>query len=118
VLTDRLERDPMLELLGDVAGRDILDVGCGDGELAVTLWERHGRVSGIDASEAMIEAARARAQARRRAEIEFEIARAEQLPFPPLASTSSSPSRFCASWRMRPVFPGTWRACFDRVGGW
>jgi len=81
VLTDRLERDLILELLGDVAGLDVLDVGCGDGELAVTLWERRSRVSAIDASEAMIGAARARAQARR-ADIDFEIARAEQLPFP------------------------------------
>jgi len=80
-LTDRLERDLILDLLGDVAGRDVLDVGCGDGDLAITLWERHGRVSGIDASTAMIEAARARAQARS-ADINFEIARAEQLPFP------------------------------------
>lgn len=80
-LTDRLERDLVLELLGDVAGRDVLDVGCGDGDLAIALWERQGRVSGIDASTQMIEAARARARARN-AEIDFQTARAEQLPFP------------------------------------
>lgn len=80
-LTDRLERELVLELLGDVAGRDVLDVGCGDGDLAVTLRKHHAWVSGIDASQAMIDAARARAQAES-TDIAFEVARAEQLPFP------------------------------------
>jgi len=80
-LTDRLERELVLDLLGDVAGRDVLDVGCGDGDLALALWERRARVAGIDASPAMIDAARRRAQAQS-ADIVFELARAEQLPFP------------------------------------
>jgi hypothetical protein len=36
----------MLELLGDVRGRRVLDVGCGDGVLAVTLAQRGAHVTG------------------------------------------------------------------------
>ncbi len=80
-LTDRIERELILELLGDIADLDVLDVGCGDGDLSVTLWKRHAQVSGIDASQAMIDAARTRARGQN-ADIAFTRARAEQLPFP------------------------------------
>jgi 2-polyprenyl-3-methyl-5-hydroxy-6-metoxy-1,4-benzoquinol methylase len=60
-ITDALERRLLLELIRNVGGRTVLDVGCGDGELAVALWQRGARVSGIDASLPMIEAARRRA---------------------------------------------------------
>lgn len=33
--TDALEQELIFEVIGDVAGLKILDVGCGDGELAV-----------------------------------------------------------------------------------
>ena len=61
-VTDRIERELILELLGDIADLELLDAGCGDGDLCVTLWKRHARVSGIDTSQAMIHAARARAR--------------------------------------------------------
>jgi ubiquinone biosynthesis O-methyltransferase len=80
-ITERLERELILELVGDVKGRKVLDVGCGDGELALVLAKRGANVTAIDASGAMIEAARARAR-RHDADITFEIAHAEQLPFP------------------------------------
>ncbi len=80
-ITERLERQLILALLGNVEGRNVLDVGCGDGDLAIDLWERHARVTGVDASPTMIEAAQARAQVRR-ATIDFGTATAEQLPFP------------------------------------
>jgi ubiquinone/menaquinone biosynthesis C-methylase UbiE len=79
-ITDALEQRLLLELLGDVAGQAILDVGCGDGEFAIELWQRGARVTGIDASPQMIDAARARAQ-RQGADIRFEIATAQALPF-------------------------------------
>jgi ubiquinone/menaquinone biosynthesis C-methylase UbiE len=81
-ITDALERQLLLELIGDVHGRTILDVGCGDGELAVALWERGARVSGIDASAAMIAAARQRAR-RQGADITFAVGTAETLPYAP-----------------------------------
>lgn len=81
-ITERLEHQLIHELAGDVTGRSILDVGCGDGTLAVELWERGADVVGIDASNSMIEAARAMAQ-ERGANIAFRTATAERLPFPP-----------------------------------
>lgn len=81
LLTDRIERERILQLLGDIAGLDVLDVGCGDGELSVLLWQHHARISGIDASHAMIQAARARARMRG-ADIALLRAQAQRLPFP------------------------------------
>ena len=80
VITDRLERAQIMELAGNVAGLRALDVGCGDGELALELWERGAEVTGVDASLEMIEAARVRAKSRT-APIAFEVGAAEQLPF-------------------------------------
>jgi ubiquinone biosynthesis O-methyltransferase len=79
-ITDTLQRRLILELLGDVRGRSVLDVGCGDGDLAVELWKRGANVTGIDVSREMIEAARSRAR-REGAEIEFIVAPAEGIPF-------------------------------------
>lgn len=81
VVTDRIEHRLILDLLGDVAGRRVLDVGCGDGELAIALWCRGAQVVGIDASTAMIAAARRRAR-REGADVPFLVAAAQGLPFP------------------------------------
>jgi len=80
IITDRLEQALILELSGNLAGLRALDVGCGDGELALQLWERGAEVTGIDTSQEMIEAARLRAK-NRNATITFAVAAAEQLPF-------------------------------------
>jgi len=80
VLTERLERRLILELLGEVQGRRVLDIGCGDGDLALDLWQRRAIVTGVDAAAAMIEAARTRAR-EQHADVAFETGRAEQLPF-------------------------------------
>jgi ubiquinone/menaquinone biosynthesis C-methylase UbiE len=80
LITDALEQRLILELIGNVPGQTVLDVGCGDGELAIALWERGARVTGIDASPQMIDAARERAH-RHGAEIRFEVATAQSLPF-------------------------------------
>jgi len=50
----------LLELLGDVAGRDVLDACCGEGFLARVLAARGARVTGLDLSPRLIELARAR----------------------------------------------------------
>ncbi|MEV0581343.1 class I SAM-dependent methyltransferase [Nonomuraea sp. NPDC050310] len=54
------ERPAMLELAGDVAGRRILDAGCGSGPLFAALRDRGAIVSGVDASAGMLEMARRR----------------------------------------------------------
>ena len=78
--TERLERDLVMELAGDVSDYKVLDVGCGDGAFAVELWKRGATVSGIDSSDAMIQAAQRRAKAEN-ADIAFEVATADRLPF-------------------------------------
>jgi ubiquinone/menaquinone biosynthesis C-methylase UbiE len=81
-ITEHLQRRLILTLLGDVRGRYVLDVGCGDGDLAVELWRRGATVTGIDASPEMVEAARARAK-REGADISFMIGDAASIPFDP-----------------------------------
>lgn len=54
------ERPAMLALAGDVAGRTVLDAGCGSGALSAALRERGAVVTGIDASARMLELARHR----------------------------------------------------------
>ncbi|TFI57874.1 class I SAM-dependent methyltransferase [Sphingomonas parva] len=49
-----------LELLAPQPGEMILDLGCGDGVLTQKIMAGGTRVIGLDASEAMVEAARAR----------------------------------------------------------
>lgn len=62
---------------GDLAGRRVLDVGCGTGVLAEALAKRGARVWGVDASPEML--ARARAHAGKR--VGFKLGHAEALPF-------------------------------------
>jgi ubiquinone/menaquinone biosynthesis C-methylase UbiE len=50
----------ILDLAGDVAGRQILDVGCGAGPIAVKLRDRGATVTGFDSSAEMLELARKR----------------------------------------------------------
>lgn len=54
------ERPAALALAGDVAGRRILDAGCGSGPLFAALREEGAVVTGIDQSPAMLELARQR----------------------------------------------------------
>ena len=54
------ERPAMLALAGDVAGRRILDAGCGSGPLFAALRDRGAIVTGFDSSTGMLELARRR----------------------------------------------------------
>ncbi|MFC4061754.1 class I SAM-dependent methyltransferase [Planomonospora corallina] len=53
-------RPAIMDLAGDVAGRRILDAGCGSGPLAAALRERGAVVTGVDASAGMLALARKR----------------------------------------------------------
>jgi SAM-dependent methyltransferase len=53
-------RPAILTLAGDVAGRRILDAGCGSGPLSAALRDRGAVVTGIDASGGMLALARRR----------------------------------------------------------
>jgi SAM-dependent methyltransferase len=79
-ITEKLERRLVLDRIGDVIGKDVLDIGCGDGELAVQLGELGARVSAIDSSRAMIAAGRQRA-VEHSASVDFELGTADALPF-------------------------------------
>jgi len=87
-ITEQLQRRLILTLLGEIRGRNVLDVGCGDGDFAVELWRRGASVTGIDASPEMVEVARARAK-REGADISFLVGEAASIPFDPDASMSS-----------------------------
>ena len=54
------ERPATLALAGDVAGRRILDAGCGSGPLFAALRDRGAIVTGVDSSPGMLELARRR----------------------------------------------------------
>jgi SAM-dependent methyltransferase len=54
------ERPAMLALAGDVAGRRILDAGCGCGPLFAALRDRGATVTGMDKSAGMLDLARRR----------------------------------------------------------
>lgn len=76
-LSDRLDRllEPFVPLLldeiGPVAGRRILDVGCGAGAVTLAAAEQGAGCLGIDISAPLIEAARVRAGRRGLAKAEF-----------------------------------------------
>ncbi len=63
-VTERLELAAVLEFLAPVEGKRVLDAGCGDGTYAIAATERGALVTGVDLSEHMLAAARARSAAR------------------------------------------------------
>jgi ubiquinone/menaquinone biosynthesis C-methylase UbiE len=79
-LTERIEEEAIFQLAGDVSGKCLLDLGCGDGTYSIAAFQRGARVTGIDISEAMLDSARRRAAACR-ASIEWRQASAESLPY-------------------------------------
>jgi ubiquinone/menaquinone biosynthesis C-methylase UbiE len=70
-----------LRILGDVAGKDVLDLGCGAAQWSILLAQRGARVVGLDNSARQLEHARARMAA---AGVDFPLvhASAEQVPLP------------------------------------
>jgi 2-polyprenyl-3-methyl-5-hydroxy-6-metoxy-1,4-benzoquinol methylase len=73
----------LLDLLGDVAGRRVLDAACGDGYLARVLAARGARVTGIDVGPRLIEAAKQRDP---HGEIDYRVADLSQ-PLPAESGT-------------------------------
>ena len=65
---------PALELLAPQAGERILDIGCGEGTLTAQIAARGAAVVGIDRSQEMLDAARARG-------LDVRLMDAEQLAF-------------------------------------
>jgi ubiquinone biosynthesis O-methyltransferase len=79
-ITEALEDRLLNELMGEVSGLRILEVGCGEGELAISLQQRGAVVTAVDPSPEMLVAARQRARAEE-SNVVFLQARGEELPF-------------------------------------
>jgi malonyl-CoA O-methyltransferase len=75
----RLESWFLPPLVGEVAGLDLLDVGCGTGRHAVAWAAQGARVTGVDFSEGMLSRARAKAGAQQVRFVRHDLA--EPLPF-------------------------------------
>ena len=54
------ERPAMIDLAGDVAGRNILDAGCGAGPLSAALRDRGAQITAFDSSREMVALAQGR----------------------------------------------------------
>jgi SAM-dependent methyltransferase len=83
-LSCRLATGRSLDIIlatGQLTGRAVLDVGCGDGYYTIGYWDR-GRprtLTGVDAAAAAVRVAREKSDAR---PIRFEVADVHKLPFP------------------------------------
>jgi SAM-dependent methyltransferase len=70
-----------LAVLGDVAGLDVLELGCGAAQWSIALAGRGARVTGLDVSEEQLRHAREAASAAA-VEVDFVQASAEDVPLP------------------------------------
>lgn len=79
-LTDRIERGLIFGLTGELPGKTVLDVGCGDGAISLPAAERGAEVFAVDASAEACQAARRNAQIRGR-QIALQVGNAQHLPY-------------------------------------
>jgi len=81
-ITEVLEHRLIFQLAGPLQGCSVLDVGCGDGTLALlSIEEGAARVQGCDPDPRMVARAHARF-ARAGVSIDLTVAQAQALPFP------------------------------------
>jgi SAM-dependent methyltransferase len=71
-----------LDVLGDVAGRAVLELGCGAAQWSAALTRRGARVTGLDLSAVQLRHARDHC-ANENAPVALVLASAEQVPFAP-----------------------------------
>jgi ubiquinone/menaquinone biosynthesis C-methylase UbiE len=77
---EQIEVRVVFDLAGPLAGKRVLDAGTGDGTYAIEAAVRGAEVTALDASAAMLEAARARAHLRG-VSLRLQAGRVERLPF-------------------------------------
>ena len=90
----RPANDTVFAHLGVGAGVRLIDIACGSGMAAQTAGARGARVTGLDASEALVDIARARTP-----EGDFRVGDMFALPFPD------------ASFDVATSFNGIWKGC-------
>lgn len=78
--TERFEERVLFDLAGSLRGRNLLDVGTGDGTYAIEAARREARVTAIDVDPDMLAATRLRADSEG-VSVALREARAEELPF-------------------------------------
>ena len=78
-ITERTELDLVLDLAGPLRGKAVLDAGCGDGTYGLAAAKRGGRVTAVDLSGAMLDAAGARAL---RSGVELDLVEADVRALP------------------------------------
>lgn len=79
-ITDALEQRLLFDLLGPIAGKSLLDVGCSDGTIASELARRDAVVTGLDSDPVAIAAAWRRAGVEG-VQLWLVEGKAESLPF-------------------------------------
>ena len=79
-ITDALEQRLLFDLLGPIAGKSLLDVGCSDGAIASELARRDAVVTGLDSDPVAIAAAWRRAGVEG-VQLWLVEGKAESLPF-------------------------------------
>lgn len=97
----------LLDFLGDVRGRSVVDVGTGTGRAALALATRGATVRGLDASAEMLAVARRRAD-HAGLDIEFTTGDAHDLPLPDRCAD------FAVSLRVLMHTPG-WDRCIGEL---
>jgi ubiquinone/menaquinone biosynthesis C-methylase UbiE len=79
-LTESIEQRAVLSHCGAFSGRDVLDLGCGDGTCALLAAKKGASVVGLDISPGMLAAAQSRAAAEG-AKVRWRQASIAALPF-------------------------------------
>ncbi|WP_435335327.1 class I SAM-dependent methyltransferase [Haloarchaeobius sp. TZWWS8] len=82
-LIDRREKQAVLNALGPIEGKNVLEIACGTGRFTVMLAERGADIVGLDISAAMLQQGRKKARAAGVDDhLEFIRGDAARLPFP------------------------------------
>src|SRR5262245_14064080 len=97
----------LLDFLGDPAGQEVVDVGTGTGRAALSLASRRAQVTGLDASQEMLDVAIRRAAAAG-LPITFRVGDAHALDAPDRAFDAA------VSFRVLMHTPG-WRQCIAEL---
>jgi len=80
--TEDGERTFDRRVLASAKGRDVIDIGCGTGEFTLEIAASASTVAGIDFSERALKKALERLQSEKTFNVEFNLSRADKLPYP------------------------------------